>query len=693
AVPIGRPIANTQAYVLDQLQRPLVAGARGELYLGGANISRGYLGDPRLTAEKFIPDPFSFVPGARLYRTGDLARWRHDGQIEFLGRVDQQVKIRGHRIEPAEVETALLQHEAVRDAVVVAREEANGERRLLAYVVADRDPLTRRVSRAKAPSRKETLRKGGSALRLGAFARETSPSSEDRRRDPEYFLCKAELRSFLTDLLPAHMIPASFTLLEALPRLPGSKIDRRALPQPDLSCADGSFVAPRTSVERVLCELWAEVLKLERIGIHDNFFELGGDSILSIQVAARARLAGLQLSPTQIFQHPTPAQLAAVTQISRASHAVPESTTGNVPLTPIQHWFFEQHFPFPDYWNMALMLKARERLDPGLLEQAFAHLVHHHDALRLRFNASGAPRQFIADGDPGANGNILHVVNLSDVVENEQQSFLETIADETQAQLDVAKGVVLRAVLFELGEGQPPRLLIVIHHLVVDGVSWRILLEDLGRTYRQLQRSEAVSFPPKTTPFTRWASLLSENARSAQVRNELDYWTRLSAKHVKPLPIDFRRGSNTEAEARALTIALDASETRALLRDVGHAYGTQINDVLLTALLDALSHWTSEQNILVELEGHGREDLFDDVDLSRTVGWFTNAFPVLLEATAGLSSVAALQSVKRQLRSIPAHGIGYGLLRYLNDDAEVSGQMRDLPEPEVSFNYLGQLDQ
>lgn len=638
AVSIGRPVANTQAYVLDRQLQPVVMGARGELYLGGANISRGYLGDPQLTAERFVPDPFSSTPGARLYRTGDLARRRHDGQLEFRERIDQQVKIRGHRIEPAEIEAALLRHEAVREAVVVGDEDVDGNRRLVAYVAAR----------------------------------------------SEQAVTALELRRFLAGLLPKHMMPAVFTLLETLPRLPNGKIDRRALPQPAtaLFSENESYVPPRTSIERVLCDLWSEVLKVERVGIHDDFFELGGDSILSIQVAARARLSGLQLTPSQIFQQPTPAGLAEVASISRASHSVEESITGDVPLTPIQHWFFEQQFSVPNHWNMTLMLEPRERLDPDLLDQAFAHLVQHHDALRLRFvNVPDGWRQFIASE---TNGTLLRVEN---------QAAPETIADETQAQLNIANGDLLRAVLFERGEGQPQRLLIVIHHLVVDAVSWRILLEDLSRIYRQLQHGVPISLPPKTTSYARWAKLLAEHACSEHARSELDYWTTLSSKSIKPLPIDFPNGNNIEGETHTLTIAPDAAETQALLRDVAHAYNTQVNDVLLTALLDAISHWTGEQSILIELEGHGREDLFDDVDLSRTAGWFTNAFPILLETKADLSPIAALQSVKQQLRNIPRHGLGYGLLRYLNDDAEVAQVMRRLPEPQVGFNYLGQLDQ
>ncbi|HEU4769164.1 MAG TPA: amino acid adenylation domain-containing protein, partial [Pyrinomonadaceae bacterium] len=650
AVPIGRPVANTHAYVLDQQLRPVVAGARGHLYLGGANLSRGYLGDARLTAEKFVPNTFSQTPGARLYRTGDRARWRHDGQIEFLGRADQQVKIRGHRIEPAEIEAALLRHEKLRDAVVVTREEENGEQRLAAYVVSNDD---------------------GSTALLDSFG----------------------LRSFLAERLPQHLIPASFTVLASLPRLPSGKIDRRALPPPasgSISAAK-SYVAPATHIEQVLCDLWAEVLKVDRVGMHDDFFALGGDSILSIQVAARARLAGLQLSSSQIFRHPTPAELAVVASPVR-TYAGADPITGEINLTPIQRWYFEQEFSVPDRWNMSVMLKTRERLDAVLLDHAFASLLRHHDALRSHFgNTHDEWRQFIAGMRP--QEKILRVVDLSGIAKDEHQSVLENIAGETQTQLDLASGDLLRAVLFDLGEDQPQRLLMAIHHLVVDGVSWRILLEDLGRAYRQLQRRDTVSLPPRTTSVARWAILLAEHARSEQIHNELSYWTAWSSERIQPLPVDFHDGSNIEAESRTLTIVLDSAETQSLLRTAGQGRGTHVNDVLVTALVQTIAHWTGEQGVLLELEGHGREELFDDVDLSRTVGWFTNAFPVLIETKAELSPVAALHSIKQQLRAIPNHGIGYGLLRYLNDDTELVHEMRRLPVPQISFNYLGQLDQ
>ncbi|HEX8559858.1 MAG TPA: amino acid adenylation domain-containing protein [Pyrinomonadaceae bacterium] len=657
AAPIGRPVRNAQAYILDGRLQPAPVGVRGELHLGGAGLARGYLGRPALTAERFVPHPFSAEPGARLYRTGDLARFLPDGRIEFLGRADEQVKVRGHRVEPGEIEAALRMHASVREAFAAAREEGAGQRRLVAYVVAAR-------------------------------GRETTAG---------------ELRSFLKGQLPEHMIPSSFVLLEALPLLPNGKVNRRALPAPggERAGADEPYAEPRNASERALCDIWAEVLGLGRVGRADNFFELGGDSILSIQVVGRARHAGLELSPSQIFEHPTPAELAAVARAAREAPEAREAAGGEAPLTPIQRWFFEQDFDAPHHWNMSLMLKARERLDPALLEKAFALVSERHDALRLRF-ACGPEgwRQFVAapevageSGEATAGGeSFVRHVSLAGLSEDERRAALERIAGETQAGLDLARGPLLRAALFDLGAGRPQRLLVVVHHLAVDGVSWRILLEDLARAYGQLRRGEAVNLPPKTTPFALWARRLEGHARAAESRAELEYWTALPAGRVKPLPRDRRGGRDTEAAVRTLTVALGADETRALLREVPEAYHTQINDVLLTALLQGFTRWTGERALLVELEGHGREEIFDDVDLSRTVGWFTSAFPVLLEAGEWPTPGEALKSVKEQLRRTPRRGVGYGLLRYMSGDAEAARAMRRLPEPEVSFNYLGQLD-
>ena len=644
-VPIGRPFANTRAVVLDPHGQLLPFGVPGELHFGGCGVARGYAGRPAQTAERFVPDAFSGEPGARLYRTGDLARLRPDGLIELLGRTDQQVKIRGFRVELGEIEAALAAHPSLKEAVVLARRDTPGEKRLTAYCVRGRAEVS-----------------GG------------------------------ELREFLRERLPEFMVPALFVFLDALPLSPNGKVERRRLPAPaaDALTEGGEFVAPRTLREKILCGVWAEVLRVERVGTSDNFFERGGDSILSLQVCARARRAGLGLTPRQLFECPTVAAQAAVA-VTLDAPAVAETATGEATLTPIQRWFFEQDFPNPSHWNMSLLLSARERLEAATLEAALARLVAHHDALRLRFVRDGSAwRQSYRQ--PDGAGDFFRVEDLSHLEESEQQAAVARVAGETQAALDLARGPLLRAVLFETGGRGAQRLLVIIHHLVCDGVSWRILLEDLALVYGQLRRAEAVTLPPRSTSFGRWAGLLEEHARGGAARDELDYWTGLAFERVAPLPVDERGGRNTEESARTISIELEEAETRALLQDVPGVYRTQINDVLLTALARAFTPWTGRRRLLVELEGHGREDLFAEADVSRTVGWFTSAFPVVLDAGEREVPGEALTATKEMLRGVPRRGINYGILRYLSADAEVSARLRTLPTPEVSFNYLGQLD-
>lgn len=658
--PIGRPFAGVRAYLLDNQLQPVPVGVAGELYVGGDCVARGYLKRPDLTATRFLPNPFATGPGARLYHTGDLARFLADGNVEFLGRKDEQVKVRGYRIELGEIEATLKRHTRVRDAIVVTANYSNvtqrGETRLVAYVVVEDDNL-------------------GSK----------------------------QLREFLAESLSEQMIPSAFVFLDAIPVTPNGKIDRRALPPPDFS-ADFSVSdtvhtedVPRTEAECVLAGIWSELLKLERVGLRDNFFHLGGDSILSIQVVARARQSGLLLTPRQIFEHPTLAALAGVAET--VSQTVDKQgdeqgrITGHVSLTPIQRWFFEQNFPAPAHWNMSLLLETNERLDTSLVEQTLAHLLEHHDALRLRFarEDSGQEngwRQFIANAEEPLQ--CVSRVDLSGVTAEEQRSAIEAVAEQAQQRLDLGNGPLVRVVLFDLGaSGQ--RLLFVVHHLVIDGVSWRILLEDWERVYRQLQSGERVELPSKTTSFQRWAQRLDQLAQTTELQRESHYWTTAS-QHTSRLPVD-ARGRNIEGVGRTLTVSLSIDETNALLQDVPAAYHTRIDDALLTALARAFRHWTHEDALLLELEKHGREELFEDVDLSRTVGWLTSAFPVLLKLRQTATLGDDLKSMKEQLRRIPRGGVGYGLLRYLCRDEEVARWMSALPRAEVSFNYLGQFDQ
>ena len=643
---IGRPIPDLQIYILDDRLQLCPIGIPGELHVAGAGLAIGYLHRPELTSQRFIPNPFATQPGERLYKTGDRGRYLADGQIEYLGRLDQQVKIRGHRIELGEIESILGQHPGVREAIVVAREDAPGDRRLVAYVVGT----------------------GGVPLST------------------------SEMRSFLKRLLPEHMVPSGFVSLDHMPLTPSGKVDRKALPTPDATRPEleEAFVAPQSHAEKVLAGIWAQVLKMERIGIHDNFFELGGDSILSIQIVARANQAGLRLAPKHLFQHQTIAELAAVAELSPAISADQGLVSGKVPLTPIQRWFFEGESPNPHHFNQAFLLEFTQRPNTTAMEKVVGRLLVHHDALRLRFVEVGNGWEQL---DAAAEDNtVFSSIDLSALARSEQDSAIEAEAAGLQTSLHLCRGPLIRVALFDLGANRPSRLLIVVHHIAIDGVSWRILLEDLQTAYGQVGRGEEIALPLKTTSFKAWAEKLAAYARSESPRQEIDHWLAQPGGRIIRLPAD-TAGVNLEESVRKVSVSLDEAETQALLQDAPSAYHTQINDILLTALANAFASWTGLGALPVNLEGHGREEVAAGMDLSRTVGWFTSIFPVMLNLRDGADPGDSLRAVKEQLRAIPNRGIGYGLLRYLADDPEVVAWLKALPQPEVSFNYLGRFDQ
>ena len=644
-VSIGRPISNAQVYILDQYLQPVPIGVPGEMHIGGAGLARGYWQRPELTNAKFIPNPFEELGNSKLYKTGDLARFRANGSLEYLGRVDNQVKIRGFRIELGEIETVLRQHPQVSQSVAIAHEDVPGQKRLVAYIV---------------------------------------PQHQQPTID--------ELRHFLKEKLPNYMIPAAFMLLKTLPITANGKVDYRALPTPDFSHhVEDKFIAPRTVIEEKLVGIWSEVLRIGKVGIHDNFFELGGDSILSIQLISKANQAGIQIAAKQLFKYQTIAELAAVAGITRQINAEQGLVTGAVRLTPIQNWFFEQKLPRPNYFNQSTLLEVPSDLQPELLQSVLQQLLGHHDALRLRFVQEGGHWQQI---NTATRESVpLRIFDLSHLSPQEQQTAIKATDAELQASLDLSTGVIAQVALFQLGNDKPSYLLFIIHHLAVDAVSWRILLEDLATAYQQISRNEVIKLPPKTTSWQYWSDRLTEYAQIAAVK-ELDYWLNQSSIQVTALPVDYPsdQENNTVASTASVSLALNEEQTRALLQDVPSAYNTQINDVLLTALVQSFAQWTGESSLLIDLEGHGREDLFEDVDLSRTVGWFTTLFPVRLQLQEIDHPGNALKFVKEQLRQIPNRGIGYGVLRYLNADTSIREKLASLPA-QVSFNYLGQFDQ
>ncbi|HEY9405348.1 MAG TPA: amino acid adenylation domain-containing protein [Pyrinomonadaceae bacterium] len=644
---IGNAVPGCRLYVLDQHLQPVPTGVPGELYIGGRQVARGYLGQPRLTAERFVPDPFANEPGLRLYRSGDLVRFRSNGELEFLGRADNQVKIRGYRIELGEIESALRQHGKIREvAVIVQVDDSTGSKRLCAYCVrADHGELQ-----------------------------------------------TADLQSYLKTKLPDYMMPAAYLFVDELPLTANGKVDRRALPAAEIRNSFAGYTAPRTPTEQLLANIWQEVLGAGRVGIYDNFFELGGDSILSIQIISRVNRAGLGLTVKQLFEWQTIAELAQAAPERRTIHAEQGIITGCAPLTPIQRWFFEGRSPDPHHCNQAVLLLAAKQLDARLTEESIHHLLLHHDALRSRFDLNRDDPRMEFNG--GGFQIPFAVCDLSHLESADARAALTADAERQQRSLHLSEGTLLRSVLYRMGHGEPDRLLLVIHHLVVDGVSWRILLEDFATVYGHLSRRQSVRLPEKTTSFRHWAERLQGYAAGAEAAAELDYWREVMSVPVMPLPRDHERdiSSNTRESADEVVVQLSKPLTQALLTSVPEAYHTQINDVLLAALMRCISNWTGDDIMRIVLEGHGREELFDDVDLSRTVGVFTSFFPVVLSRPPGDRRGDTLKRVKEQLRAAPQRGIRFGLLKYLSPSVGEENPLKREPTAEISFNYLGRFD-
>jgi len=458
-------------------------------------------------------------------------------------------------------------------------------------------------------------------------------------------------------------------------------------PRPQLKTA---YVAPRNRAEEILAEIWQQLLGINQIGVDDNFFELGGDSVTSIRIVARANQAGLRLSPKQVFKHPTITALAAVVGTASVVRAEPCAVEGNLPLTPIQAWFFEQEFAQPNYWNLPRLLEVMRPLDRNVLSSALEKLIEHHDALRLRFTRTPSGWQQSNAGVNGSGG--LECLDLSGVADTELGQAIERACREAQEQLNFEAGPLFKAVLFNCGANRRARLLLVAHHLVVDIVSWQVLLEDLQTACEQAGRGQKVKLPSKTTSFKQWAHRLEEYTRSGAFNAEIDYWTAVARNATAHLPLDYPAdpATNNDASADTVSVRLDVDDTRTLFEKLPQLQNTRMNDLLVAALLSAFAEWTGEPSLLIHLEGLGRDLLLDDVDLSRTVGWFTPIYPVLLEAPPGAAERETRESVKEQLRRIPNHGIGYGALRYLSGDAEVRARLAAMTEPEICFVYLGQ---
>ncbi|CCF12774.1 plipastatin synthase subunit D [Brevibacillus laterosporus GI-9] len=630
-IPIGQPIHNVRVYVLNQASQLQPIGVPGELCVAGDSLARGYLNRPDLTAEKFVDDPF--VPGGRMYRTGDLVSWGEDGNLIYLGRIDQQVKVRGYRVELGEIEAQLLTYPEITASAVTIHNDM-----ICAYYIASKSIGT------------------------------------------------DELRQHLARILPDYMIPSHFAAVEKFPLTANGKVDYKALPKPDATMlAQTEYIAATTSIEETLANIWADVLSVERVGVKDNFFDLGGDSIKAIQIVARLNSQNLKLTIRDLFQNPTIEQVTPY--ISATSIVIEQGAVeGEVRLTPIQRWFFTQNLTDAHHWNQAMMLTHPAGIDEVALRQALQKLVEHHDALRMVYITKEDAIAEVCQINRSNTGELftLEVLDLFD--ESDVRVRLEREGTRIQSGINLQEGPLVQAGLFRTK--QVDYLLIAIHHLVVDGVSWRIILEDLENAYQQVLSKQPINLPQKTHSYQHWANELADYASGKTVHKELDYWVQLEKTKVASIPADYLAGGNTWGDMQVITSALSKDATKNLLTSVHHAYQTEMNDLLLTALGLSLHEWTGENCFAVELEGHGREDIIHTVDISRTVGWFTSMYPFVLDMSNISDLSYQIKMIKESIRQIPNKGIGYGILRYMNNSLEKEAPT--MIKPEISFNYLGQ---
>ncbi len=646
AVPIGKPLQNVSLYVLDPQRNLTPIGTPGELYIAGVCLARGYLNREQLTSEVFIEHQFEDGQRCRMYKTGDLCRYLPDGEIEYLGRIDHQVKLRGLRIELGEIEAHLNKQENVDSCLVTVTTHGAGPA-LIAYV----KPVV---------------------------------FSEDETEQQQF--CE-HLRTQLGDSLPKYMVPERIILLKTWPQTANGKIDRKNLPQVEAG-SSATYVAARSENEQVLLEIWAELLKIDsrKLSIDANFFELGGDSITCIQVVSRAAKAGLHFKIRDMYSASTVRTLAALARQGLGVRASQEAVTGETALLPIAQQFFSNLSDW-HYFNQSVLLSTPLEFELDVLRQMLQGLFQRHDALRLRFieTANGFEGQYQPWSDELLE-RMMHVVAW----DKADFSELQVHAAPFQASLDPANGLNLKAIYFQppAGTAQQGRLLLIIHHLVVDGISWRILLEDLGMMWQQHLASEALTLPEKSSSFSQWTQFMSEYAHSEQVQGETQYWLNQATADVASLQGVAAAASHvSEANAQRIEIQLDQQQTQHLLTDCHRVFNTKINQLLLSALLIALQRWGQLSAVKLDLEGHGREQLSDQLDISQTVGWFTSMFPLVLHNPGGtLSDV--IQAVKEQYAQIPQQGIGFGLLKYL---AKAPAFATTAPA-ELLFNYLGQFN-
>lgn len=629
---IGKPIANRKIYILNQQGTLQPFGIAGELCVSGIGLAIGYLNNPELTEEKFVNNPFE--EGKKLYKTGDLAKWNKDGTIQFLGRIDDQVKIRGFRIELGEIESQLFLKPGVRDLTVLPLKGSNGNKELVAFLVSD------------------------------------------------YRESANEIRIFLKDKLPDYMIPTRFFQLDEMPKTSNGKINKKALNENvgvEL-LVKTEFVVPKTEEERVLVEVWQKVLNRDQVSVKDNFYGLGGDSIKSIQVISRLKERGYGLKIENVLRYPMLEDLAKF--MSKDTQFIEQNeVSGTFPLTPVQHEFFnDEYVSNKKHYNQSVVLGTKEELNTEALSVVVDELVKHHDALRTLFTEeNNGIVQFIPSYAEDKQER-LHFFDLRNEID--EVAEMNRVGDEMQKSIDPFNGSLLKVLHFRLSTGD--RIGIILHHLLIDGISWRILLEDVNTLYQQIVAGEKLKLPLKTHSYKDWAESLTVYANEFKNSEEVSYWNEMVTSTSPQLTKEINHNEAFEID-ESVALKLSEQTTNLIHSTVNTRFNTEINDVLLAAFARAMEMTFGDQKIIIKMEGHGREEIIDGLDISRTIGWFTCIYPLVLDLSSSNTILDSLMAVKQARTNVPNKGIGYGILKYLTIDS--------LPniEPKIVFNYLGDL--
>lgn len=620
-VTIGKPLTNTQIYITDRCSKLLPIGVTGELCIAGNGVGAGYLNNPALTAEKFTVNPFG---KGLLYHTGDLAKWSANGEVIYAGRIDDQVKLNGLRIELGEIETKISEFPSITGCTVLV---CDGKF-LCGYYTADTE------------------------IDLSA------------------------LKAALSKSLVYYMIPKAFVKLDKIPVTLNGKVDKKNLPKPDTASMislNTDYEAPTNDKERIICAVFAEVLKAEHVGISDNFFRLGGDSIKGIQAASKLLSKGYRLQMRQLFKTPTVKELAPFVVSAKAVFSNDE-VSGAVPFTPVQHFFFSQNFEEQNRWNQSVTLEYIGKLSIIEVRNALNKVIAHHDALRAVFipNSAGQYEQFFRKFSDGE----LYYRLLET-----ESSQAEALKEELSKTLEISSAPLIAALIIH-GE-ETDSLFITIHHLLTDGVTWRIVIEDLETALNAEKNHEQCTLPNKTSSYKDWANSLIKYSQSSAIKREAGYWNDMSLQKPDELPTDKRlKGKRYNKDLSSVAISLDSSLTEDLLRHTAEAFHTETNDILLTALAVSLKNVFGCHKTTVLLEGHGRENIDESIDISRTAGWFTSTYPINIVCGENIEN--ALVENKEAIRRIPAHGIGFDIIRYL---VSPNG---NYPVPEIQFNFLGE---